>query len=133
MRCKIYKRDETLPCEWLECRIALRLGDLEETVPRLEALLGAFLHKNKLFESCLCAVDLAWAYAKQDNVQERQSVLLREIARVRGAVEHPWTLGALWRFANASRGARARRAPPGRPVRSSGGGSLVEKPDRATP
>jgi hypothetical protein len=97
----IYYRDPTLPYEWLECKIAIRLGDLEETVPRLEALLRWFVNRKSLFEACLCAVDLAWAYAKRGEAQQRLPALLGEVARLPQATQHVWALGALWKFRDA--------------------------------
>lgn len=70
-------------------------------MPRLEAILRWFIHRDSLFKTCLCALDLAWAYAKQGTIQERLPALLREVARLPQAVEHAWALGSLWRFRDA--------------------------------
>lgn len=100
-RRRILDRETRLPYEWLECRIAVHLGDLDRVIPKLEAVRRWLIHHGELDEVCLISIDLALAYAKQGQAAERLPGLLRDIAQQPGAGEHPWALGALWWFREA--------------------------------
>jgi hypothetical protein len=97
----IAERDRQLPLEWLECRIAVHLGDLDRAIPRLEALHRWLVRDRDLPQICLCSLDLALAYAKKGQAAERLPDLLREIARHKDAALQPWALGSLWWFQEA--------------------------------
>ena len=100
----IHKSEDRVKAEWLECRIAVHLGELDTAIPRLEAIcrwFGWYEEPCYLGQLCLCSVDLAYAYALAGQLLERWPDLVREIARQPGAGEEVWPLGALWRFREA--------------------------------
>lgn len=101
LRARVRQPKERVPLEWLACRIAIRLGDLETAIPLLEAIRRRFLSEKKLVEVCLCSIDLAWAHARAGGLTERLPGLLQDIAQLPGATEPVWPLGALWRFREA--------------------------------
>lgn len=92
---------ERVTMEWLECRIAVHLGDFEEAIPRLEAIRRWFLGGKDLGRLCLCSLDLAYAYALAGRLPEQLPEILCDIAQQPGAGEEVWALGALWRFREA--------------------------------
>lgn len=94
-------RTKSILYEWLECRIAIYLEDLDRAVPRLEAIRRRLIAEGDLGKICLCSIDLALAYAKQGRAAERLPSLLADIAQRPGAAERPWALGSLWRFREA--------------------------------
>jgi hypothetical protein len=91
-------RDASLPFEWIECQIAAHLGDLDQAIPRLEAIRRWLSGKMKLDEICLVSIDLAVAYARKGQAAQRLPDLLADLAERREAAENPWVLGSLWRF-----------------------------------
>lgn len=91
----IRKHEERFKVEWLECRISLHLGDLDEAIPRLEALRRRYLEHNDLSRICLCSLDLAYAYARAGRLAELPG-LIDDISEKRGAGN--WPLDALRRF-----------------------------------
>jgi hypothetical protein len=97
---KCLRWGDRLRMEWLECRIAVHLGDLEEAIPRLEAIYRQ-LGTSNLVRSCLCALDVAYAYARAGLLEERLPALLRDVATQPRAAEEVWALGALWKFREA--------------------------------
>ncbi len=96
----VHERDRQLPYEWLECRIAVHLGDLDQAIPRLEAIFR-WLPRSGLADICLCAIDLTLAYTKAGQAEQRFPGLLKKIAELEGAADQPWALGALWWFREA--------------------------------
>jgi tetratricopeptide (TPR) repeat protein len=103
-RC-IFDRDKVLRLEWIECKIAVHLGDLKEAIPRLEAIRRWLLRDQysdqDLAEVCLCSIDLAFALAKRGQAEQRLPELLADLAKLPGTSEHPWALGSLWWFQEA--------------------------------
>jgi hypothetical protein len=97
----VYERGQQLPYEWLECRIAVHLGDLDPAIPRLEAILRWLTGSGDLTKICLCSIDLALAYTKGGQAAQRFPGLLKEIAQLEGVAEQPWALGALWWYREA--------------------------------
>jgi hypothetical protein len=91
-------RDAILPFEWIECRIAAHLGDLDQAIPRLEAIRRWLSGKMKLDEICLVSIDLAVAYARKGQAAQLLPSLLAGLAERQEAAENPWVLGSLWRF-----------------------------------
>jgi hypothetical protein len=100
-RRNIYDRDKQLPYEWLECRIAVHLGDFEPAIPRLEAIFRWLASSSGLAEACLCAIDLALAYEKSGQSARHFPGLLKEIQQLEGIADQPWALGSLWWFREA--------------------------------
>jgi tetratricopeptide (TPR) repeat protein len=99
-RC-IFDRDNVLRLEWLECKIAVHLGDLDQAIPRLEAIRRWLLRDQDLVDVCLCSIDLALAHARRAQAAQRLPALLVDIAKLPGASEYPWALGSLWWFREA--------------------------------
>ena len=98
----IIDRKKVIAFEWLECRIATHLGDLDRAIPRLEAIRRWLLSEGgQLAEICLISIDLALAHAKRGQAAERLPGLLSDIAEIPGAGEKPWALGSLGRFREA--------------------------------
>lgn len=97
-RQRLRERDARLPLEWLECRIAIHLGDLERAVPRLEAVRRWLLDQFRFDQVCLCTLDLAFAYARRGDAIGRLACLLAEVAGLPLAGERPWAVEALDRF-----------------------------------
>jgi hypothetical protein len=95
---RIPDRGKTLPLEWLDSRISAHLGDLDQAIPRLEAIRRWVNRTLKLDEICLASIDLALAHAKKGQAAPRLRHLLADLAKNQGAVEKPWVLGSLWRF-----------------------------------
>jgi hypothetical protein len=91
-------RNASLPFEWIECRIAVHLGDLNQAIPRLEAIRRRLSGTLKHDEICLVSIDLAVAYARKGQAAQRLPGLLADLAGRRDAAENPWVLGSLWRF-----------------------------------
>ena len=96
-RC-IFDRDKVLRLEWLECKIAVHLGDLDQAIPRLEAIRRWLLRDQDLVDVCLSSIDLAFAHATRVQAAERLPALLEDLAKLPGASEYPWALGSLWWF-----------------------------------
>jgi tetratricopeptide (TPR) repeat protein len=98
----IIDRKKVIAFEWLECRIATHLGDLDRAIPRLEAIRRwLFSEGGHLAEICLISIDLALAHAKRGQAAERLPGLLSDIAEILEAGEKPWALGSLGRFREA--------------------------------
>jgi tetratricopeptide (TPR) repeat protein len=95
------KPKERVRIEWLECRIAVHLGELETAIPRLEAVCRRYAYEEDLSRLCLSAIDLAYAYARAGKLEERFPALLQGVAKQPGAGEEPWALGALWSLREA--------------------------------
>ena len=91
-------RNASLPFEWIECRIAVHLGDLDQAIPRLEAIRRWLSGTLKHDEICLVSIDLAVAYARKGQAAQHLPGLLADLAGRRDAAENPWVLGSLWRF-----------------------------------
>jgi hypothetical protein len=98
---KRLKYKDRVRMEWLECRIAVHLGELDSAIPRLEALCRWFDRHQDLGRLCLCSIDLAYAYVQAGRLQEGWPALLRQVSRQPGAEAEVWPLGALWRFHEA--------------------------------
>jgi hypothetical protein len=98
---KCLKLAERVKLEWLECRSAVHLGDLETAIPRLEAIRRWYLAEKDLARICLCSFDLACAYALEGRLAEHLPKLLRDVASQSGADEEVWALGALETFRKA--------------------------------
>jgi hypothetical protein len=98
---RIPDRRTSLPFEWLESRIAAQLGDLDQAIPRLEAIRRWLINTGELDKICLISIDLALAHARKGQAAQRLPGLLTDIAETRGAAERPWALGSLWRFREA--------------------------------
>lgn len=98
---RIDDRATRLSFEWLESRIAVHLGDLDQAIPRLEAIRRWLIAEGELDKVCLSSIDLALAHAKKGQATQRLPGLLADIARLPGAGEKPWALGSLWRFREA--------------------------------
>lgn len=64
VRRRMIRQDHRLPLEWWDARVALRLGDLEEAVPRLDAVRRKHLGSLHWVEACLLSVELLLAYAQ---------------------------------------------------------------------
>lgn len=86
---------ERVGIEWMECRIALHLGELETAIPRLEAVCRWYASEKDLSRLCLSSIDLASAYARAGKLEEKFHQLLRPIVQLPGAGEEAWAVGAL--------------------------------------
>ncbi|HEX5716330.1 MAG TPA: hypothetical protein VF179_09230 [Thermoanaerobaculia bacterium] len=53
-----------LPLEWWDARIVLHLGDLEDAIPRFDAVRRQHLHYSHWVEACLASLDLLLAYER---------------------------------------------------------------------
>lgn len=53
-----------LPLEWWDARIALRLGDLEDAIPRFDAVRRQHLNYCNWAEACLASLELLLAYER---------------------------------------------------------------------
>lgn len=53
-----------LPLEWWDARIALRLGDLEDAIPRFDAVRRQHLDLRNWAEACLASLELLLAYER---------------------------------------------------------------------
>lgn len=60
----IRSREHRLPLEWWDARILLRLGDLEEAIPRLDGVRQALLEFRFWADACSASVELLLAYAR---------------------------------------------------------------------
>jgi hypothetical protein len=98
-RRRVTEHNRRLPYEWLECRISVHLGDLDRTIPRLEAIRRWLIDHGELASITLCSIDLALAYAKTGNAAQRFPGLLRDLREKLGV--RPWALGALTWFRDA--------------------------------
>ena len=59
----IPSREHRLPLEWWDARILLRLGDLEDAIPRLDGVRQALLQFRFWADACSSSVELLLAYA----------------------------------------------------------------------
>ncbi|HWM95209.1 MAG TPA: hypothetical protein VN493_30930 [Thermoanaerobaculia bacterium] len=53
-----------LPLEWWDARIALRLGELEDAIPRFDGVRREHLDRRNWAEACLASVELLLAYER---------------------------------------------------------------------
>lgn len=60
----ISSREHRLPLEWWDARILLRLGDLEDAIPRLDGVRQALLQFRFWADACSASVELLLAYAR---------------------------------------------------------------------
>lgn len=60
----LIRHDRRLPLEWWHARICLHLGDLEEAIPRLDAVRRAYLQGRSWTGICQISVELILAYAR---------------------------------------------------------------------
>jgi hypothetical protein len=60
----IRSREHRLPLEWWDARILLRLGDLEDAIPRLDGVRRALLYFRFWADACSASVELLLAYAR---------------------------------------------------------------------
>ena len=98
----ILDRKKVIAFEWLECRIATHLGDLDRAIPRLEAIRRWLISEGgTLDEICLISIDVALAHARRGQAAERLPGLLSDIEGIPGAREKPCALGSLCRFREA--------------------------------
>lgn len=49
-----------LPLEWWDARITLRLGDLDDAIPRFDAVRRQHLDLRNWAEACLASLELLW-------------------------------------------------------------------------
>jgi hypothetical protein len=68
----IPSREHRLPLEWWDARILLRLGDLEDAIPRLDGVRRALLDFKFWADACSASVELLLAYART-GTRERKS------------------------------------------------------------
>lgn len=93
----IADRDNVLRLEWLACRVAVHIGDLEDAIPQLEAIRRWLLEEHDdLADICSCSIDLAYAHAKKGDAAAWFPDLLLKIAKLPKAADEPWALGSLW-------------------------------------
>lgn len=59
----IWNQKQRLPLEWWDARIALRLGDLEDAIPRFEGVRRELLESKRWAEASAVSVELLHAYA----------------------------------------------------------------------
>lgn len=60
----IRSREHRLPLEWWDARILLRLGDLEDAIPRLDGVRQALLRFKFWADACSASVELLLAYRR---------------------------------------------------------------------
>lgn len=88
-RRRIRRHDEKIKLEWLDCRIAVHLGQLEEAIPRLEAICR-WLLLRPYPELHLCSLDLVWAYFKAGRSPNDIASGLEDLQRIADAEEEFW-------------------------------------------
>lgn len=95
LRRSIRRQDRKVHLEWLDCRIAVHVGDLETAVPRLEALCRWFAGIEIFSKVYLCSLDLMQAYIKRG--LERRPVVkgIEDLIRLAEVEDQAWALDAL--------------------------------------
>jgi tetratricopeptide (TPR) repeat protein len=94
-RRSIRKEDEKITSEWLDCRIALHLGQVESAITRLEAICRWFLRYSSYAAVFLCSLDLLRAYAKRKQGWNRALAGLDDLERLCEVEKATWAKEAL--------------------------------------
>lgn len=82
----IWRSCHRLPLEWWDARITLHLGDLEDAIPRFDAVRREHLHRRNWAEACLASVELLLAYERAGAwTRESRPDVFGELARRFGA------------------------------------------------
>lgn len=65
----IWEHRQRLPLEWWDARIALRLGNLEDAIPRLDGVRRELLESQRWADACSASVELLQAYARTGTLE----------------------------------------------------------------
>lgn len=91
----IRRHDQKIFLEWLDCRIAVQVGELETAIPRLEAVCRWLLGNRPYSEIFLGSLDLILAYSKKGWMWVHALSGVEDLARLAEVEEQSWALGAL--------------------------------------